>query len=128
LREKNGVRKYIETGLTLDPSALDTDSTNFEYDPVDLTIEFYALDDIFDFEATDDDMVGDFEEADLGEFAAEEPEWFDEYDLEGDFELDCDIDDDPKMSDFGNPADSGEYLRMMTVRRRISYLSFLTFV
>jgi len=92
--ENKGVKKYIERSLTPDSRALDICFTDSEYDLADLRIEFYALDYISYFEATDDDLVRDFEDVDLIEFAAWEPEWFDDDDPEGDLELNWDSDDD----------------------------------
>ena len=54
-------------------------------------------------------MDGEFDDDELGEFAAWEPEWFDEDDPEGNFELDLDSNDDPEMSDSESRADLGEY-------------------
>ena len=107
--ENNGVRGHVERNPTPDFSASDTDFTDPEYDPIDSSIEFHALDDIPDFEARDDDLEMEFDGDELGEFTAWDPEWFDEDDPEQDFELNWDFDDDPEISDSKSYADSGEY-------------------
>ena len=56
-------------------------------------------------------MEGEFDDDELGEFAAWEPESFDEDDPERDFEFDWDPHDDPEMSDSESRADSREYPR-----------------
>ena len=83
--ENNDVRGHVERNPTPDFSASNTDFTDPEYDPIDSSIEFHALDDISDSETTDDDLEGEFDDDELGEFTAWEPEWFDEDDPEGDF-------------------------------------------
>ena len=68
--ENTCTKKYIERSLTPYSSALDIDSTDLEYDPETLSIEFYVLDGISDSEATDDGLVEGFEVTNLEEFAA----------------------------------------------------------
>ena len=68
--ENNCVRGHIERNPTRDFSASDTDFIDPEYDPVDSSIEFHALDNIPNYEATDDDrrnlMVMSLESSLLG--------------------------------------------------------------
>ena len=65
--ENNSVRGHVERNSTPHFSATDTDFTDLEYDHVDSSIEFHALDDIYDFEATANDFEGGFKDDELGE-------------------------------------------------------------
>ena len=109
--ENNGVGGHVERKPTSDFSASDTDFTNPAYDLVDSSIQFHALYDISDSEAIDDDLDGEIDDDELGEFTAWEPEWFDEDDPEGDLELDWDPDDDLEMSNSESRANSGDYAK-----------------
>ena len=67
LVENNDFRGHVERNPTLDFSASDTDFTDLEYDPLNSSIEFHALDDIYDSEATANDLEGGFKDDELGE-------------------------------------------------------------
>ena len=69
LVERNGVRECIERSPILDPSASYVDSTDSKYDPADISAKFHAFDNVSDFKVTENDLLGDFKNDDLGEYA-----------------------------------------------------------
>ena len=68
--ENNGVSGDVNRNPTTNCSAPDTDFTNPEYNHLDSNIEFHALDNISEFEATNDDLKRQFDGDELGEFTA----------------------------------------------------------